>query len=135
MTALQFFHTVRHLKPVQVYGRAANRLKRVKADVSPAPRRRRQTSDWTPAVSRPVSILSRWQVRFLNEGGTIATAEEWNDPSRAKLWLYNLHYFDDLAAPTDIERAAIQRELVARWICENPPAAAMGGSPIRFRFA
>ncbi len=33
---------------------------------------------------------------FLNESGGLERG--WDDESRTKLWLYNLHYFDDLNA-------------------------------------
>ena len=35
---------------------------------------------------------------FLNEEGELSGLGSWNDPARGKLWLYNLHYFDDLNA-------------------------------------
>lgn len=76
-----------------------------------------------------MSLLTRWQVRFLNEGGEIADATRWNDPGKSKLWLYNLHYFDDLGAPVDAERRSLQRELVGRWIAENPPGRGNGWEP------
>ena len=68
-------------------------------------------------------------MRFLNEDGEIAGAAQWNDPGKPKLWLYNLHYFDDLGAPADAERRGLQRELVARWISENPPGKGNGWEP------
>ena len=123
--ALRLFHTARHLKPVQIYGRLRWRLDRVRPNGSPAPELRARPDVWAPPAPRPVSLLKRWQVRFLNEDGEIASAAQWNDPGKPKLWLYNLHYFDDLGAPADAERRGLQRELVARWIAENPPARAM----------
>lgn len=47
----------------------------------------------------------------------------------AKLWLYNLHYFDDLRAEGAISRSIWQRDLIAQWIRENPPAAGNGWEP------
>lgn len=35
---------------------------------------------------------------FLREEGEVSGPDAWNDPARGKLWLYNLHYFDDLNA-------------------------------------
>jgi uncharacterized heparinase superfamily protein len=70
-----------------------------------------------------------WQVRFLNEDGEIREPWQWNDPSKPKLWLYNLHYFDDLAALADKAKNAIQRELMARWIAENSAGEGNGWEP------
>jgi uncharacterized heparinase superfamily protein len=74
-------------------------------------------------------MLGPVRVRYLNEEGEIATAAQWNDPARAKLWLYNLHYFDDLAAEGASSRTAWQRALMARWILENPPGGGNGWEP------
>jgi uncharacterized heparinase superfamily protein len=82
-------------------------------------------------------LLAPAHVRFLNEEGEIARPDQWNDPARAKLWLYNLHYFDDLMAPADGKRSAWQRALVERWIAENPPVAGNGWEsyPLSLRVA
>ncbi len=58
---------------------------------------------------------------FLNETGRVQTAEDWRDPRRTKLWLYNLHYFDDLNAQSATARTAWHRALISRWVTENPP--------------
>ncbi|WP_335338113.1 heparinase II/III family protein [Thioalkalivibrio nitratireducens] len=53
----------------------------------------------------------------------------WNDPRRDKLWLYNLHYFDDLNAVDADARAGWHRALIPRWIAENPPGQGNGWEP------
>lgn len=123
------YHTIRHLKPVQIYGRALMRLPRRGIAATPAPRLRASIGTWTPAIVRPATLVDRWRVRFLNEDGEIALPEQWNDPAKEKLWLYNLHYFDDLAADSDEAHRKMQRELVARWIAENPPGIGNGWEP------
>ncbi len=127
--ALRLFHTARHLKPVQIYGRLRSRLDRARPDGSPAPELRARVGIWFPAVPRPASLRGRWQVRFLNEDGEISGPAQWNDPGKPKLWLYNLHYFDDLGAPAGAARRGLQRELVARWIAENPAGKGNGWEP------
>jgi uncharacterized heparinase superfamily protein len=46
-----------------------------------------------------------------------------------KLWLYNLHYFDDLNAAGAAERRNWHRVLINRWIAENPPGYGNGWEP------
>ena len=53
----------------------------------------------------------------------------WNDPARDKLWLYNLHYFDDLNTIDASERVNWHRDLIQRWVKENPPTAGNGWEP------
>ena len=50
-------------------------------------------------------------------------------PTAAKLWLYNLQYFDDLRAEGAAGRLPWHRDLIARWIVENPPVAGNGWEP------
>lgn len=47
----------------------------------------------------------------------------WNDESIEKLWLYNLHYFDDLNAIDSINRIDAHHLLVKNWIENNPLSA------------
>ena len=74
----------------------------------------------------PKSLLCESQACFLNQlGGT----RDWNDPKKEKLWLYNLHYFDDLNSINGAERSLEHRQLIARWIHENPAPQGNGWEP------
>ena len=65
-------------------------------------------------------------VAFLNVKADVASAEDWNDSSRGRLWLYNLHYFDDLTARGAEERREWHQSLVHRWIRENRAGVGAG---------
>jgi uncharacterized heparinase superfamily protein len=67
--------------------------------------------------------------RFLNEERAIQGVGAWNDPGAGKLWLYNLHYFDDLNALGAVERREWHAALIRRWIAENPPSRGSGWEP------
>ena len=67
--------------------------------------------------------------RFLSVERTIGGAKDWNRADWPKLWLYNLHYFDDLAADEAAARAEWHRALVSRWMSENPPGQGNGWEP------
>jgi uncharacterized heparinase superfamily protein len=45
------------------------------------------------------------------------------------LWLYNLHYFDDLNARESDSRRDWHSALIRRWVEENPPARGVGWEP------
>lgn len=126
---MRLLHTVRHLKPGQFYYRAWHRLPSRRPDASPAPPLRQRHASWTPAIERPRSLLGRWQVRFLNEDGEISRPDQWNDPAKPKLWLYNLHYFDDLCAAADSAHHQLQRDFLDRWIAENTRGQGIGWEP------
>ena len=55
--------------------------------------------------------------------------EDWNNSSWAKLWLYNLHYFDDLTAINAKKRIGWQNSILERWIDENPIGKGNGWEP------
>lgn len=128
MNVLRYWHTLRHLKPVQIYGRIWFRLHRPQADGRPAPPRRPAAGAWVRCARAP-SMTGADAFRFLNVERRIAGAQDWNRADWPKLWLYNLHYFDDLNAGGAQARSDWQRALLARWIAENPPAGGNGWEP------
>ncbi len=126
---LRWFHTVRHLRPIQVYGRLWFHAYRPTPDLSPAPAVRIRTGCWQPPARRLASLLDEDTFCFLNERHTLETPSDWNNPTWEKLWLYNLHYFDDLNAEGTEDRTGRHRALIARWLAENPPAEGIGWEP------
>lgn len=123
---LRYFHTLRHLKPVQIYGRGWRQLHRPVPELAPAPHLRTAMGAWTPGPCRRQSIFAPTRCRYLNEEHEIATASDWDNPEWGKLWRYNLHYFDDLNAEDAESRGEWHRALIARWNTENPPAGGTG---------
>jgi uncharacterized heparinase superfamily protein len=67
--------------------------------------------------------------RFLGTQRELADPGGWNHPGWPKLWLYNLHYFDDLVADEAASRRVWHEELIDRWIVDNPPAGGNGWEP------
>lgn len=66
---------------------------------------------------------------LLGERVIICKVGDWQAPNHSDLLRYNLHYFDDLNAERAVERRDWHRELIARWIAENPPAQGVGWAP------
>jgi uncharacterized heparinase superfamily protein len=81
-----------------------------------------------PEVVKP-SIEDKNHVCFLNVRGEIRFPVHWNDSYYDKLWLYNLHYFDDLNAINSLSRRSEQLSLVKYWIMENLPVNGIGWEP------
>jgi uncharacterized heparinase superfamily protein len=74
-------------------------------------------------------MLEPMQFRFLNQTQTLPAKGGWNDAGIEKLWLYNLHYFDDLNASEAEGRIEWHQGLIGRWLKENPPALGNGWEP------
>jgi uncharacterized heparinase superfamily protein len=81
-----------------------------------------------PAVRRQ-SLFSKTRFHFLNEEREVATVANWDSSAVPKLWLYNLHYFDDLNACDADSRRAWHADLMGRWIVENLPGRGVGWEP------
>ncbi len=74
-------------------------------------------------------MLGPMQFKFLNQARILTARGGWNDAGIEKLWLYNLHYFDDLNASQADERIEWHQVLIERWLIENPPTLGNGWEP------
>jgi uncharacterized heparinase superfamily protein len=83
---------------------------------------------WVTPARRRQSQFGPTRFCFLNRDGDLVDGG-WDDPNADKLWLYNLHYFDDLSAAGSESRSDWHRALIARWIADNPPAEGTGWEP------
>lgn len=126
---LTYWHTLRYLKPVQIYGRIWFHVATSQFEIRPAPPLRRlQNHDWTSPARRRVSLVGPERFSFLNKTHDLSQCG-WDDPAIEKLWRYNLHYFDDLNAQGAAEREKWHRVLLCRWVRENPPGRGTGWEP------
>ena len=125
----RYVHTVRHLRPVQIYGRLWSRLRPTIVHCSPAPPLRERGGPWHRPAQRCASMEAPDTFCFLNRRGRLALPFDWNSPEYDKLWLYNLHYFDDLNAAGSATRVDWHRGLIARWIEDNAPGHGNGWEP------
>lgn len=125
----KYWHTLRYLRPVQCYGRLWFHGYRPRPDQRPAPALRVLTGRWTPPAARESSLTGPATFRFLNETRQIVAPSAWNDPAGEKLWLYHLHYFDDLNAVDAAARTDWHQALLRRWVAENPPGVGNGWEP------
>ena len=94
----RLLRTVRHLRAGQLVNRVIRRLKIPTAAGGPAPPRRAAKAAWHNCPGRRASMLSPTLFFFAGERAPLDSAAGWNAAGRTKLWLYNLHYFDDLRA-------------------------------------
>lgn len=124
----RYWHTLRHLRAVQFYGRLWFRLVRPLPDVSPSPAQRIPEGVWAIPAARARSLTGPEEFIFLDEPGRLGDIG-WNGPEREKLWRYNQHYFDDLNAAGRHERADWHFALLERWVSENPPGTGDGWEP------
>lgn len=124
----RYWHTLRHLRPVQFYGRLWFRLARPRVDLARAPMPRAVAGRWQPPAQRKRSLLAPDSFVFLGQPGALADIG-WDGPQRDKLWRYSQHYFDDLNAEGSVERSQWHRGLLEDWADRNPPGRGTAWEP------
>ena len=126
---LLYFHAIRHLRLAQIFGRIRFRLYRPRPNLQVPPPCRAVVGAWVVPCERKQCMVAEDTFVFLNESRSITSRASWNDTAVEKLWLYNLHYFDDLNADGAVTRREWHRRLIERWIEENPPGYGNGWEP------
>lgn len=82
----------------------------------------------SPAVL--VSCLSdEGEFSFHGETGRLDDAGIWNSPHHSKLWLYHLHYFDELTCVDADARGELLHRYIDTWIDHNLPGIGNGWEP------
>lgn len=126
----RYWETIRRLKLVQFYGRVWYKLYRPRINALTTYQYLRvPKGDWRRPAARGVSMIGPTQFRFLNQTHSLPAQGGWNERTLEKLWLYNLHYFDDLNALGAAERCEWHCRLITRWIAENSVASGNGWEP------
>lgn len=114
---LLFLNTIRFLKFRQIIARIMRRYRHLDRTKVREICIRSCQSPLSPVRLNKQSYLGRGKFVFLNETRLVS---DWNDPDCSALWLYNLHYFDDLNSENATERQEQHAFLIDRWIRENP---------------
>lgn len=124
-----YFHTLRHLRPVQVSARLWQQIYRPRPDLRPAPRRRPVAGAYREPISPVATLCAPERFRLLNVERSCVSAADWQPADASQLWIYHLHYFDDLNAAGSLARTQWHRDILLRWVAENPPGSGAGWQP------
>lgn len=124
----RYWHTLRPLRWVQISGRVRLYLPYPSPDARPPPPLRAAHQRWLPC-DRPPVLIGPARFQFLGVERSITTIADWNRSDVTRLWLYNLHYFNDWVAQDAEARRSWHAELISRWIAENPPGHGIGWEP------
>ena len=123
------FNTIKFLKFSQILNRLRRRFIKPKVSLCNIPQHSFPCRVLSPTVKCTQKIFGDSRVKFLNKEFTINGKEDWNAEDQDKLWLYNLHYFDDLNAANAEHRLKWHVSLIQKWINENPVGAGNGWEP------
>lgn len=126
--AALYWHTVRYLRPRQIFDRLWRRLyvPRIRTITGANPRAAH--GRWIRPARREASMTAPLTFRFLEEARAVAP-DRWDAHDASHLWRYNLHYFDDLNADGAAARTAWHSNAIDAWIAANAPGSSPGWDP------
>ena len=126
--AVKYYHTVKHLKFIQMVGQLSFRFRKIKPNLALPPTRRNPSSQWAAAILKSPQPSIPNKLVFLNQEKAVSDHSIWGDANIDKLWLYHLHYHDVIHSCDGINEA-LSNAFIHRWIKENPPAVGCGWEP------
>lgn len=125
-----YFYTISYLKLSQIVWRLYYAVFHIKVKpYSQTPLLRNYSKDFIKPIEKSIKMLGPTTFRFLNTTYKIQSAEDWNNAKCTKLWLYNLHYFDDLNSKNAAVRKKWHEDLINTWINDNPQGFGNGWEP------
>lgn len=125
----RLFHTVRYLTLRQVVYRLYYRFARIEPGQFRGVTARSWAERWNAPAWNKLSTDDGVEFTFLGVRGEVHERADWHSGQHSKLWLYNLHYLDDLNA-IDIDTAPnLADTLFQRWSQANPPSTGDGWEP------
>jgi len=120
------FHTVKYLKFIQIFNRIKRKFIKQNINILPSPKISAISKLPQSFINCQSKMIGENRFQFLNVTADVNKADDWNLVNQDKLWLYNLHSFDDLNAIEATQRASWHANLIERWIVENPPGYGNG---------
>lgn len=123
------FHTVRYLKFRQIFYRTVRSFYQPYSTKLACPEMPKRPNGWYSFPLYKQRIKDDFEATFLNQSRILNFPSCWNDPQFDKLWLYNLHYFEDVLSDTAKEREQFHLQLIHMWIEQNPPEKGIGWEP------
>jgi len=122
-------NTLRYLKWQQIYFRLLRRLIKPKVTKSFQGPEPKLSKTWEHLPLYGNKIDSQLETCFLNHTKKLDLPGDWNNESPSKLWVYNLHYFEDLLSDNAEEKHKFHLQLLNCWVDQNPFGCGNGWEP------
>ena len=123
------FNTLRYLKLQQIYFRLVRKLITPKITESFQGQKPKPSKTWTHLPLYSNKIDSNLEACFLNHTKKLDLPADWNNESPSKLWVYNLHYFEDLLSNKADKNYKLHLQLLNSWVDQNPVGYGNGWEP------
>ena len=129
MIFLKFINTIKYLKWQQFIYRLSKKFLKPRVTDTFNNFYPQTKSKWIHVTLFKEKINSEGIANFLNQTNKLCFPSDWNNTNYSKLWLYNLHYFDDLLSDGASRKYASHQSLLCKWIDENPVGYGVGWEP------
>lgn len=123
------FHTLKYLRWPQFYFRIYRKLVKPKVTEQYSGHEPQKSALWVHAPLYDEKISSQLAATFLGFTKQLDLPADWNDESHSKLWVYNLHYFEDLLSVNANTKHDFHIALLNKWAAENPVGLGNGWEP------
>jgi len=123
------FNTLRYLKWQQIYFRLVRKLIKPKVTESFQGSKPKGSKTWHHLTLYGNKVDSQLEACFLNHTKKLDLPADWNNESPSKLWVYNLHYFEDLLSDNAEEKHNFHSQLLNSWVDQNPVGYGNGWEP------
>jgi uncharacterized heparinase superfamily protein len=126
---LLLINTLRYLKWQQIYFRLVRKLKKSKVTESFQGTKPHCSNKWKQMTLYEEKINNQLEACFLNYTKKLDLPADWNNESPSKLWVYHLHYFEELVSNNAEEKRKFHCSLLRNWVTENPVGYGNGWEP------
>jgi len=123
------FNTLRYLKWQQIYFRLVRKLTKPKVTETFQGPKPKCPKTWKHLTLYDEKIDNQLQACFLNHTKKLELPADWDNESPTKLWVYNLHYFEDLLSGNAKEKRNFHLQLLNSWVDQNPVGYGNGWEP------
>jgi len=126
---LLLINTVKYLKWEQIFFRLVRKFFKPKVtDVFNGLFLKRSVG-WVHFTLYEEKINKHLKACLLNHSKQLDFPTDWNNEDMSKLWVYNLHYFEDLLSYNADEKSDIHLQLLKNWIDQNQIGYGNGWEP------
>lgn len=126
---LLFFKTIKYLKWQQIFYRIIRKFPIRSALEKYVPINLKRSLSWINVELYAEKIDTSFNAIFLNSSKKLNLPYDWNNNTFDKLWLYNLHYFEDLIAVNSYQKKDLHIKLIKSWVDNNNTENGVGWEP------
>ena len=123
------FNTLRFLKGQQIYSRIARKLIKPKVTETFDGGKPQRSKIWKHLTLYDEKISDHLEASFLNHTKVLDLPADWNREFPSKLWVYNLHYFENLLSDGAQKKLNFHMQLLSSWVDQNPVGYGNGWEP------